>query len=548
MSEIKSIATEYQKKKDVRNNLFVELLNNIIDHNKQHFENSLQSDDTNKEGTIGCFINRHHGNMPQILASKSNEKKLKDTYDTNFTNWTSGNHKSSIPNKRDKFIDFLLYFNYAEYQSSYENNRKKIDETLEKFGYTPLYLMNYQEFCVLSALKLAKDGEDIYTVFCSLYNNSDFREMIETPDTEREVEDFEKFTNQIEFDFDKVNHLGSKADIYVRINGKNELSLYKFVDLYRHAFGRARLSSLRLLCALILGEKIDEELFNNKWAETSIENTEFSVKKALCSNHGALKRILEIKCKSTCKEFLKNYKDNLIKQRIYDYNEELQYKKAIHNNKEITIFDLDIAVDDCREFLKLKGIKGFSAGWNSSTSDPRTLNYDDKKNWHEECEAFFFAKVKKGMGLETQNTWLVADGERNKNADVVWDSYFFRDESVTRESMIWAMILCLRSDVIKGSITARIGAEDAKTVSVKIKKRINEVLRSVGMLPLNANLGKGDYSLFNAIYHTNYKKVYYSDSIYYPYRDYVFNELFESMTLAQKTNEIRVVENELLGL
>ena len=51
MSEIKSIATEYQKKKDVRNNLFVELLNNIIDHNKQHFENSLQSDDTNKEGT-----------------------------------------------------------------------------------------------------------------------------------------------------------------------------------------------------------------------------------------------------------------------------------------------------------------------------------------------------------------------------------------------------------------------------------------------------------------------------------------------------------------
>ena len=390
----KAIAIEYKKTKDTKNNLFVELLEKIINENKKQFDNSSKTNNLNKEGTIEYIILQHGRIMPQILAPKSNVAKLKDVYEGKFEYWINGDHKSSIPYNRSKLIDFLLYFNYAEYQSSYENNRKKIDETLEKFEYTPLYLMNYQEFCVLSALKLAKNGEDIYTLFNSLYNNSDFREMIETPDTEYGVEDFEKFTNQIEFDFDKVTHLGSKADI-TPINDDNELSLYRFIDLYRYAFGRARLSSLRLLCALILGEKIDNKLFSDEWSDFSIENTEISVKKELHSGRNTLKKAFEKMCKSTCEDFLKNYRENLINQRIHDYNEELRYKKSMQSNKEITIFDLDIAVDDCREFLKLKGVKGFSNGWNSSTSNPKLeLKYDDKKKLHDECEKFFFAKIK----------------------------------------------------------------------------------------------------------------------------------------------------------
>lgn len=541
----KAIAIEYKKAKDTKNDLFVELLKKIINENKRKFDNSSKSNNLNKEGTIECIILQHGRTMPQILAPNSSVTKLKDVYEGKFEYWINGGHKSSIPYNRSKYIDFLLYFNYAEYQGSYKYNRKKIDAALAKFGYSPLYLMNYQEFCVISALKLAKDGEDIYTVFGSLYNNSDFREMIETPDTEHGVEDFEKFTNQIEFDFDKVTRLGSKADIDVPANGKNEMSLYKFVDLYRYAFGRARLSSLRLLCTLILGEKIDDKLFNDRWNESSIESTEISVKKELYSNRKTLKKVFAKLCKSTCEDFLKNYKKNLINRRVYDYNEEMRYKKSMQSNQEITIFDLDIAVDDCREFLKLKGVKGFSDGWNSSTSNPKTLSYVDKKNFHNECEKFFFAKIKEGDGLKNQNEWIDPD---RKDADIiVWDSYFYRDESVTRESMVWAMILCLRSDVLKGSIAGRIGAEDAKSVSNKILRRINKILESVGMLPLNAAWGKQDYLLINAVRHTDYKKLYYADTIYFPYRNYVFEEIFANMTTNQKLEEIDKIENELLA-
>ena len=78
--DTKAIAREYKKRKNTTNDLFMELLNNIIAKNKQHFENSNQSSDSNEEGTIGYIIDFHGGNMPQVIAPKSKTKALKNLY------------------------------------------------------------------------------------------------------------------------------------------------------------------------------------------------------------------------------------------------------------------------------------------------------------------------------------------------------------------------------------------------------------------------------------------------------------------------------------
>ena len=170
-----------------------------------------------------------------------------------------------------------------------------------------------------------------------------------------------------------------------------------------------------------------------------------------------------------------------------------------------------------------------------------SLIYEYKKLWHEECEIFFFEKIKG----ESDESAYGRCNEKGLNIDTKLAPYFKREDSITRGGLIWAMILCLRSDVLKGLIAGRLGAEDAKGVSNKVLRRINKILESVGMLPLNDARRKDDYLLINAIRHTDYKKLYYSNTIYYPYRNYVFEEIFANMTTDQKLKEIDKIENEL---
>lgn len=557
-SSAKSIAHQYQQNKDMnlfgkeRDELFVEILKNIIIENA---ENAKSSGAFNFDGTV-AKITYAHGLFPMCfkdrqgnLYSDMNMNKFVDSVTMNFEHWISGwsypekqirigeptkKRKSSyITSDRALLIDFLLYYNYKHYQgNSYIDNRKSFDATLDKLGYGRLNITNYQELCVLSAFRFSKPEEDIYAVFASLYNNSDLKQIIEESTEDEIIEESEKYTNYIELVFNKVTHIGSKEDA-ICIQCDKDISLFNFVEIFKNVFGRARLSSLRLLCELILGKKLDDrQLIKNDWSQISMEKTEALVRRNLTHNQGDLKKLFNEMCKSTFAEFLESYEKKLISQRICDYNAEMQSKRSSDPLKTFTIFDLWVAKAECIEFLKLQGI---------NVTNPIALEDDVKQKWHDECKAYFFAETPKGAGRNKKNQWIKLK-ENDMNA--VWDAYFFREQSVTKESMVWALILCLRSDVLKGMIGDQTIANNQRYTAEKIMKKLNKLLHSIGMSALNEHFSEGEFLLNYAIKNVDYSEVFSAQRVYYPYRKYVFDEILSNLSASQTLEQINRIEEE----
>ena len=123
--------------------------------------------------------------------------------------------------------------------------------------------------------------------------------------------------------------------------------------------------------------------------------------------------------------------------------------------------------------------------------------------------------------LRINNTFL------NGELDEVYErannlSYFYREDSISKELMIWTLILCLNSEGLKGYCT-RSELGNPESIAMKIILKIDKILGIVGMSLLNGNFSEAEFLLVNAIYHIDYKKLYNSQETYYPFREYVLN-------------------------
>ena len=399
-----------------RDGKFKELLKNIILDNAEY----TKAGKIKLKTTVKAIFDYHGVNKPMCVTCDSDEKYVSKVVD-NFQNWIGSweDEKISIDSKtpsssqiiksRESLIDFLLYFNYKQFQGSYRENVKKFNQILDDFNYGPLYLMNYQEFCVLAAFKLVKDGEDVYSVYNNIYNNSDFAEIIKAPATQLELDEYEDYTSQIVQNFDCIIDYGSKDDALSVVSGES-LTLYQFVRIHRLVFGRAHLGSYKLLCDIILNEDVSIEQSNDGWDDKEMEAVEEAVSKKLKSNDGLLSTLF-----------------------IREYN------------------------------------------------------------------------------------------------NVLWDAYFDRRKSVSKELLIRAMMLCLNSKKMK-RFCSRVELTTPDVIAKKIFNEIDIVLRRIGESSLNGNFSKEEFLLVNAIYHIDYKKLYNSKEVYYPYREYVFeNKFFDTM-------------------
>ena len=524
----KDVATAYQEGLangfgEDRCDLFKKLLKAIITDNAEYTRDGKIKLKT----TVKAIFDYHVDKKPMCFTCKSEEKYVSNVVD-NFQNWigewddekisihSTTPTSSFIIKDRALLIDFLLYFNYKQFNGSYSENIKKFNKILDNFNYGSLYLMNYQEFCVMSAFKFAQNGEDVYARFLDIYNNEDFKKAINSFDTPSE-EDWEvytvqPFTEQMIRDFNNdVKNYGSKVDLQSRRHSGENMSLYQFVDCYKDIFGRVHLSSYKLLCFVI-------KKFNNS---------------------KILKKLLNDVCESTCQEFLSRYRGRLINERKRDYYAE---KVSTNDGSYVTIFETTVAKEVCKEFLKNKNIKCYNPE-KQLTDDPYFLDKELKLKLNDECEKFFFAELEKGLGARAQNEMLSEASERD---DLLWDPVFYRSESVTKELLVWVLILCLRSDVLKKYISGRSALGNPDKIGDIILNKFNEMLTNVGMSSLNAKFSKEEFLLVNAIYHVDYKKVYTSEEVYYPYREYVFNEIFSNMTVKDKVGEFIKVKDLLL--
>lgn len=123
--------------------------------------------------------------------------------------------------------------------------------------------------------------------------------------------------------------------------------------------------------------------------------------------------------------------------------------------------------------------------------------------------------------LRINNTFLNGElDEVYKRANNL--SYFDREDSISKELMIWTLILCLNSEGLKGYCT-RSELCNPESIAKKIIFKINKILGIVGMSLLNGNFSEAEFLLVNAIYHIDYKKLYNSQETYYPFREYVLN-------------------------
>lgn len=399
-----------------RDDLFREILKTIIRDNAK----CTKAGKIKLKTTVKAIFDYHGVNKPMCVTCDAEEKYITKVVD-NFQNWIVfwEDEKISISSKtpsssqiiksRDLLIDFLLYFNYKQFQGSYKDNVKKFNQILDEFNYGPLYLMNYQEFCVLAAFKLVKDGEDVYSVYNNIYNNSDFAEIIKAPATQLELDEYEDYTSQIVQNFDCITDYGSKDDPLYVISG-GPLTLYQFVRIHRLIFGRAHLGSYKLLCDIILDEDVSIEQSDEGWDDKEMEAVEDAISKKLRADDNLLSNLF-----------------------IREYN------------------------------------------------------------------------------------------------NVLWNAYFDRRKSVSKELLIRAMILCLNSKNLKRFCSrSELSAPDV--IAKKIFNEIDIVLRRIGESSLNGNFSKEEFLLVNSIYHVDYKKLYNSKEVYYPYREYVLENNFFDIT------------------
>ena len=525
----KDVATAYQEGLangfgEDRCDLFKKLLKAIITDNAEYTRDGKIKLKT----TVKAIFDYHVDKKPMCFTCKSEEKYVSTAVD-NFKNWigewedekisihSTTPSSSYIIKDRAKLIDFLLYFNHKQYIGTFKERVAKFESDLSKFGFSDgaLYIMRWHDFCVRAAFKLAKDDENVYELFYRIYNNQDFKDIKSAPATQIEIDEYEEFTNNIMLDFNNINEYGSIDDSPSR-NVDDPLTLYQFVRLHRLAFDRAHLSSYKILCDIILNEKLPENLTNERWEEWEDEDRESihrSVLNKISENDCFLRKIFDQACESTYGEFLNKYREALVKCRISDYRSEISDKHLK------TVFDSMIAAEECREFLKLEGVSGFSEGWATADTDPSSINNDLKIKLHERCERFFFAAIESGEGRDSQNTWI---NQEIENSDIIWDSLFYRGESVSKELMIWTLILCLNSEGLKGYCT-RSELGNPESIAKKIIFKINKILGIVGMSLLNGNFSEAEFLLVNAIYHIDYKKLYNSQKTYYPFREYVLN-------------------------
>ena len=499
-----------------------------------------------------CF-NKKTGAVHDISEDAKDRKKLVMRNSVqNLINWINGVTRPTMLFKtREQAIDFLLYFCGQSYQNfPYPARRKTFNTHLKVFGFDNLRLLgSWQEFAVVCALKFAPKTEPVYKWFREIYMNEKLKQCTSADyisdenyeESGQEVE--EKFTNQIMKVFDKLNRIGTADE------RKNEETVWWFLSEYGREIGRSRLSALRLYETLVLGEnKLGKDLFDGNAQDANSEQLKDRLGEELETGRTLAQEFRE---RCTTSDFFEEYK--ACREKAY----RVELEDARKKDATATIFDL--SPDDNSEkgspknespnsmlntFLRLKSKShvspeeycaiqhqlGEKLGESDAASEWKNLppselvkkSNEYKAAWHEEAEAFYLLKTKKGTGANELREKIIPDYESR-----VFYDFRGLGISVSREILVWAFILCLKSSTIKNTV-ALDGRLMVNLVANKLKNEIDGLLNACGMLSLNKEYSSGDRELLNALKGVDYEKIYSDQSESYPFREFVLQKEKES--------------------
>lgn len=214
---------------------------------------------------------------------------------------------------------------------------------------------------------------------------------------------------------------------------------------------------------------------------------------------------------------------------------------------QASIFDLRFAEDDCREFLRMKHYellnyssdieediavtKAFQNGWNDMSTNPAGIPTRCKDNWEQAATEFFFAEKAEGEGTKVQNTWIEPPKQEDElpDKDAVLESFFSRDQSVTKEALLVAIALCLPAESFdRNWENWRANIDTPEIIATRIRRSVDSMLDSIGMTRINAKVFPFDFLFLNTLYHMDYQKI--DDACRegkpcYPIREYIFGEI-----------------------
>ena len=295
-SNSNTVAMAYQQRKDMdlfneeKSKSFVEILKTIIIDNAQYHKEGKGN--FNFAGTIKKIVYTHHGLFPMCFKDQKgnlycDESKFIDNVKTNFTNWifkwdysekkinivSDKQRLSNIVYADDRFLllDFLCYFNYKQYSGSFNERIRQINKDLDSFGYDGLYPLRWFDLSLMVAHKLSISNDDVYTLFCDIYNNQELKSIISTKELrEYDCNKETEYTSYINTDFNRITSIGDINDNTWPISANANISVCQFLNHYKYHFERARISSYDVFCSLCCGESL-EKINKRISTETSMD-------------------------------------------------------------------------------------------------------------------------------------------------------------------------------------------------------------------------------------------------------------------------------------